>query len=90
MSEPVTLICSPTHRIPEPVAGAEVRWCSICAEEVWVSPASKAVAESEDDLTIICTACAPGVMEAEKGKLIPPTPEQKREVEEWMKGRTDR
>jgi hypothetical protein len=77
--EEIAVICLTTDTHSSNVPGSTREYCSICAAEVWCSPASRLLAD-----VIICMDCAPGAMEATGGELSKPTPEQLREVmENW-------
>ena len=64
------LIAAP---VTDPLSpGAAVRWCSICAAEVQVSPEGLARLDAEHGLRPICLECAVPMMAAEDEVHVSP------------------
>ncbi len=61
MSDQRVLVCTPKALNPYPVPGSEVRWCSVCADEVWVSPDGLRFEERTPNMTMVCFDCAVGM-----------------------------
>lgn len=81
--ERIAVICNPTEGFAPRVANCTREYCEVCAAEVWLSPASKAIAEN---IMVVCLDCAPGVMQTDQNPhLMLPTPAQLREVMEAMR-----
>lgn len=57
--EPACIVCVLKVDQPNPVPGAEIAWCEICADEVWLSPNSKRHFE-QGNAVIRCIACTFG------------------------------
>jgi len=79
MDETIRLVCLPASNHAPHVPGSVRKPCYSCAEDVWVSPASMAIAAS---LEFVCTTCAPYAMD--DPRFMPPTPEQLREVRRYL------
>jgi hypothetical protein len=59
--ERVIIICMTTTTVPIPGCPSELRWCGICAQQVWQSWDTMSL-EGE----IVCSDCAPGVLAIDK------------------------
>lgn len=71
------VICGFTDRPPS-VDGARRAYCELCAEEVWLSPSSLAIAPN---IMIVCGECAPGIMMLDANpQFMPMTPQQAAEL----------
>jgi hypothetical protein len=53
------LVCALVSEMDDPVEGSHVRWCSICAEEIWVSPSSIHLIDVK--VTPVCGECVNGL-----------------------------
>ena len=60
------ILCALVALLPEPPIDSETRWCSVCAEPVWISPAGLAT-----EMTPICLFCAPGVPDLGDHTAVP-------------------
>jgi hypothetical protein len=59
MDERARVICIPVAKQANPQPGSVVRWCHICADEVWLSQSSIRDFAHIDYVTV-CTACSLG------------------------------
>ena len=66
MSEQSRTLCLPVKGNPKPGALSEVRWCNVCAQEIWVAESSLEREATE----LVCTPCGMGLMEAQPGHLV--------------------
>jgi hypothetical protein len=87
MSEPPTIIAMSTASHPPRVPGSTREFCKVCGEEVWCSPATRAVAPVVE---FLCMDCATGViMTSIDRELMQPTLGQLREIREnWSRNPT--
>lgn len=65
------LVCTPCVDNPTPVPGSDVRWCSICADEIWVSPQGQALQERTPGMTLTCFDCAVGLSDSVELQVLP-------------------
>lgn len=63
--EPEWLISAPVIDGEPPYPGSEVRWCSICAAGIWLSPAALGRLERNHRVKPVCLACAVPMVAAE-------------------------
>jgi hypothetical protein len=80
MIEPTAwMICAPTATHAPSVQGCTREYCGICAEEVWLSPASKEMAP--EGFACLCLDCAPGVIALDPDpEFMPASADQLAEV----------
>ena len=73
MSERPVLICGAVRGPDDDVVpGSEIRWCEICAEEIWVSPTGLTfVADHDDKVQLVCLDCAMGLPGHEEADVTP-------------------
>lgn len=71
MSDQRVLVCTSRALNPDPVPGSEVRWCSVCADEVWISPDGLAFQERTPNMTVACFDCAVGLSDSLEMKVEP-------------------
>ena len=60
--------------------------CSRCGEPVWISPSSLLILHDNPGTDIACTECGLKQMATEPGEIDKPTPAQRDEIEEYLKG----
>lgn len=73
--EEIGVICGRVADVDDPVPGSLIRWCQICAEEIYVAPSSlKFIERQEGALRIICHECMSGVAETQDVVQIKPVP----------------
>ena len=58
--------CLPVKGNPKPGVLSEVRWCNLCAQEIWVAESSLEREATE----LVCTPCGLGLMETQPGQLV--------------------
>lgn len=79
------LICAPV-RTGFPPAGAMVPGSVIltadCGHDVWVAPSGQRMLAG---MKLFCTDCAPALLEADPGPIMPPNAEQLGEIVELLK-----
>jgi len=59
------LACMTQEELPEPINGAKLRWCLICAEPIWVAPSSQDLVDN-GTLKPHCMHCTEGLLATEK------------------------
>jgi hypothetical protein len=57
--------CLPVTGNNKPGVLSEVRWCNLCAQEIWVAESSLAREATE----LVCIPCGLGVMTTQPGQL---------------------
>lgn len=66
MTETSITFCLSRASHPEPPhAASDVRWCFVCAQEVWVAPSSLARERTQ----YACMDCFDGILAAQPGEL---------------------
>ena len=83
------LIClAKTDEPQETAEGSVIRWCSLCAVEVWVAPKNLPLVD-DGTYTPMCSECGVGTMEAEPDARVTATPDaddlERRIVRAWNK-----
>ena len=68
-AEPVGIICNPNKPGISHTPDAEIRWCSVCAQEIWVAQSTFAIQRHHPHSTLICFECAPGVIDSTGGEI---------------------
>lgn len=75
MDEDITiLITEAVTNVPEgrEYPGSEVRWCSVCATEVWLSPSALVKLDKDPKTKVMCAACGVPYAESQNAsKLLP-------------------
>jgi hypothetical protein len=83
MSEPDAhvLVCTPTSELLEgdEEPGSVRRWCSVCADEVWVSLDGQRFIEREPKVKVMCNECAYGALAAAGEYRVLPVPGSQRQ-----------
>lgn len=70
----------------ETVPGSIIKWCAMCAAEVWIAPSGQKMLVPENN--IVCVPCGVGMAKTEADpRLEPVKPEQLAELRALRKSR---